>query len=306
VSEFAVAPEDPAREAVRASLTRNVVKLHRHETGIRAGNPDSVRKLRIAARRLRSDLSTFRPLLDPDWARALSDDLKGLARSVAGARDREVTLHRLVRDAAALPAGAPRDETLAYVQSVLATELATAHEFAAGALRAEHPAALLQALRDAAENPRTNALADDRCRTVLPPLVARSYGRLAKQARRLPTPGSATHPEADDAWHEARLRAKRARYAADACVPVFGEPSRDLALRLREVTRCLGEHQDAAVAAAAAIGLGRRPDCPAPVALGLGLLHGVQRDAVFAARARFAQVWPEVRPYARAHERIAP
>lgn len=302
-----VGPGDPAREAIRASLARNVAKLERHEAGVRGGTPDSVRKLRIAARRLRSDLSTFRPLLDPEWARARSQELGALARSVGAARDREVTLERLVRDVDVLPAGAPRAETLAHLQTVLAAELTIARQGAVAALDSEGTAALLQAMRIAADDPRTTPAADQPCRAVLPPLVAVAYRKLAKRARHLhlAAPGTEVHADADDAWHDARLLAKKARYAADACVPVFGSPSQDLALRLADVTRCLGEHQDAAVAASTAVELGLQPQCPAPAALGLGLLHGVQREAVLAARAIFEDLWPDVRPYAAAHERLS-
>lgn len=301
-----VGPDDPAREAIRAALTRNVAKLTRHEIGVREGSPDSVRKLRIAARRLRSDLGTFRPLLDAEWAKALSQELGTLARGLGAARDREVTMHRLQRDVAALPVEAPRVETLAYLEATLTAELALAREAAVTALDAEGTAALIVALQAAAADPKTNATADRSCREVLPPLVGAAYRKLAKQAKhlRLAPPGTVVHAEADDAWHDARILAKRARYAADACVPVFGQPSLDLSLRLAEVTRCLGEHQDAAIAATAAIALGRTEGCPASAALGLGLLHGVQREAVLTARFRFEAIWPATRPEARAHERL--
>ena len=302
-----VGPDDPAREAIRASLGRNVAKLTRHETGVREGTPGSVRKLRIAARRLRSDLNTFRPLLDPVWARTLSQELGTLARGLGAARDREVTLQRLERDVEVLPPGAPRAETLAYLQAVLRADLAAARDGAVSALDAEGTAALITAMQIAADDPHTTAEADRSCRDALPPLVAAAYRKLAKRARHLhlAAPGTAVHADADDDWHDARILAKRARYAADACVPVFGEPSADLALRLADITRCLGEHQDAAIAAAAAIELARHPDCPAPAALGLGLLHGVQREAVLAARAIFEDTWPEMRPFAAAHERLS-
>lgn len=302
-----VGPDDPAREAIRAALTRNVAKLTRHEIGVRDGTPDAVRKLRIAARRLRSDLKTFRPLLDPEWAKALGQELGTLARGLGAARDREVTLHRLERDVDVLPPGAPRAETLAYLQEALRTELDAARDAAVHALDAEGTTALIATMQAAAQDPRTTEAADLPCREVLPPLVGAAYRRLAKRAKhlRLAAPGTVVHADADDAWHDARILAKRARYAADACVPVFGDPSAELSLRLTEVTRCLGEHQDAAIAAAAAIALGRAPECPAAAALGLGLLHGVQREAVLAARFRFEEIWPTTRPCARAHDRLS-
>ncbi|MBA3745724.1 CHAD domain-containing protein, partial [Sporichthya sp.] len=152
-----VGADDPAREAIRAALARNVAKLTRHESGVRAGTPDSVRKLRIAARRLRSDLNTFRPLLDPEWAKALSQELGALARSVGTARDREVTLHRLERDVEVLPPGAPLEATLDYLRTVLTADLATAQEGAVAALDSDGTAALIAAMQVAAEDPRTNA-----------------------------------------------------------------------------------------------------------------------------------------------------
>lgn len=302
-----VGPDDPAREAIRAALSRNAAKLARHETGVREGTPDSVRKLRIAARRLRSDLKTFRPLLDPDWAQALGTELRALAHSVGTARDREVTLQRLERDVGVLPPGAPREETLAYLRAVLAADLATARGVAVAALDAEGTTALIAAMQIAADDPRTTDEAARTCREALPPLVAAAYRKLAKRARHLhlDPPGTVVHADADDDWHDTRILAKRARYAADACVPIFGAPSEKLALKLADITRCLGEHQDAAIAAAAAIELARQPGCPAPAALGFGLLHGVQREAVLAARAIFEETWPEVRPYATAHERLS-
>lgn len=300
-------PDTPAREAIRAVLARNVDKLTRHEAAVRDGAPESVRKLRIAARRLRSDLTTFRPLLDPDWARALSAELGALARGLGETRDREVSLTRLELDVAVLPPGAPREETLAHLAAIRRANLAAAREDVVRTLDAERTAGLIEVMQGVAADPRTTPDADRACREVLPPLVAAAYRRLDKRAQHLhlAPPGSVVHADADGAWHSARILAKRARYAADACVPVFGAPSQDLARRLADVTRCLGEHQDAAVAAEAAIELGGSPGCPAPAALGLGLLHGVQREAVLAARALFEDIWPDVRPYAEAHARLA-
>ena len=302
-----VGADDPAREAIRAALARNVAKLTRHESGVREDTPDSVRKLRIAARRLRSDLNTFRPLLEEDWAKALGQELGTLARGLGAARDREVTLRRLERDVEVLPPGAPREETLAYLQATLTAALAAARDAAVVVLDADATADLIRAMQAAAEDPRTTPVADRSCREALPPLVGAAYRRLAKRAKHLhlAAPGTVVHADTDDAWHEARILAKRARYAADACVPVFGKPSEELSLQLTDVTRCLGEHQDAAIAADAAITLGRSSDCPAPAALGLGLLHGVQREAVLAARANFVDLWPNTKRFAVAHARLS-
>ena len=59
---------------------------------------------RVATRRLRSDLRTFRSLLDPEWTKSLRDDLKWLGRDLGAVRDAEVLLDRLRGHAERLPA----------------------------------------------------------------------------------------------------------------------------------------------------------------------------------------------------------
>jgi CHAD domain-containing protein len=70
--------------------------------------------------------------------------------------------------------------------------------------------------------------------------------RLAAAARTgyVPTPGD----DRDVRLHEARKAYKRARYAAEAVVPVAGSPARRLAKRLGDLQDVLGAHQDAIVA----------------------------------------------------------
>lgn len=59
------------------------------------------------------------------------------------------------------------------------------------------------------------------------------------------------------------------------------------------------------MAAQVAVELGLDAGTNPAAALGLGLLHGVQREAVLAARAIFVDFWPETGKLARAHARLA-
>ena len=47
--------------------------------------------------------------------------------------------------------------------------------------------------------------------------------------------------------HDVRKAAKRARYAAESVVPVFGTPAVRLAARMQKLQEILGEHQDSVV-----------------------------------------------------------
>jgi CHAD domain-containing protein len=78
----------------------------------------------------------------------------------------------------------------------------------------------------------------------VPSLVTRRYQRLRQAADDL-TPAS---PPA--AFHEARIRGKRLRYAVEFVADVYGPPARDFIRVMVAVQDVLGSHQDAYVAIA--------------------------------------------------------
>ena len=57
--------------------------------------PKQCTRARVATRRLRSDLRTFRPLLPPDWYTSTTDELRWLGQSLGAVRDADVLLDRL-------------------------------------------------------------------------------------------------------------------------------------------------------------------------------------------------------------------
>ena len=68
--EIAVAdlgPDANAGDAVRRAIALSVIRLIRHDPVVRLDvDPEGVHQARVATRRLRSDLRTFRPLLDEE------------------------------------------------------------------------------------------------------------------------------------------------------------------------------------------------------------------------------------------------
>src|SRR3954452_14478486 len=86
-----------AAQLVRAHLAAQVAELHTQDTRLRVDEPGSVHKLRIASRRLRSTLKTYRPLLEPGAADTLGEELRWLGQSLAQARDAQVLRERLDR-----------------------------------------------------------------------------------------------------------------------------------------------------------------------------------------------------------------
>ncbi|HTY72477.1 MAG TPA: CYTH and CHAD domain-containing protein [Actinomycetes bacterium] len=289
--------DDPAGEVVRAHLARNVVALLAQDRRVRLDEPDSVHQMRVAARRIRSGLKTFAPLVEEGWAVALREQLAWVAGVLGGVRDREVLRERLLRHLAEVAESLPGLDTApaaGLVDRTLADEAAAARAGVLEVMRSPRYLDLLDRLVDAANVPRLTEAAQEPARTALPPLLGRAWRRLSRRVAIL--------AEADDDhhWHEARISAKQARYAAEALAPVFGKPARRFAEQLERVTELLGEHQDAAVAATTvrALASGRRVG--GQVGFTLGLLHAAERRSIEDTRAEFRRVWPEV---ARRHHR---
>ena len=100
----------PARDATLGTLdarTRSVVPSpvsSHHDHVVRVGDdPEGVHQARVATRRLRSDLHTFAPLLDPVWADGLRAELQWLGRLLGRVRDADVLLERLELQGTRLP-----------------------------------------------------------------------------------------------------------------------------------------------------------------------------------------------------------
>ena len=70
---------------------------------MRRGRPDAVHQYRVAARRLRSVLQAFEPLVDEVWARSLRAELGWIASVLSQARDREVLEERFTDAIRLLP-----------------------------------------------------------------------------------------------------------------------------------------------------------------------------------------------------------
>jgi CHAD domain-containing protein len=278
-----------AGDVVRAAIDAATRQLLEHVAVTRRGGADdhAVHQARVAARRLRSDLRSFRPFVDAAWSDSLRDDLRWLGAALGRARDADVLLARLEARAGALP-----DADQLAVDAVLdrlRAQRAEARARLLAALDDPRAAALADRLVAAARAPRLSGEASRPASVVLPRIVRRPWRDLARAHAAL-----GDHPS-DHALHEMRILAKRCRYAAEASAPALGAPARRLARAVARVQDVLGEHQDAVVArewlAKAAA------DLPAAEAFAAGVLAGLEVTAARDARAAFPAAWR------RAHRR---
>src|SRR5262249_55609291 len=94
---------EPPLGPLRAYVSAQFDELLRFDPGVRAGDDaDAVHDMRVAVRRLRSALRTFKPMLAEQWVDSLRDELDWLAALLGAVRDLDVLRENLRRDAADL------------------------------------------------------------------------------------------------------------------------------------------------------------------------------------------------------------
>ncbi|MDP2012905.1 MAG: CYTH and CHAD domain-containing protein [Actinomycetota bacterium] len=282
-----------AADAVRSTIAGHVRALIFADVAVRRDLPDAVHQVRVAGRRLRSILRTFDPLLEHEWAEQLEEELAWLATEMGIIRDSEVLEERLIAHSALLPepqSQMAQDAT----RTALDRRVEGARSGAMAALRSDRHTYLIEDLISAAREPRLLDDAYQACEDVLPPLVAHAWNALAKSCRKLELEGP------PDEWHRARIKAKRARYAVDAVLPVFPSGAvRRFAKSLAEITELLGDHQDAYVAQMFVQELAQHPDTNGQTGFALGLLHAIEVESEYEGRLNFADAWSTTRKAAR-------
>jgi inorganic triphosphatase YgiF len=95
--------DTPPGEALGIAFENEYRALLTHDPGTRRGDdPEDLHQLRVATRRLRAFLRTARPLLEPEWAEPLREELGWLGGHLGPARDLDVMLIRFRDEVAAL------------------------------------------------------------------------------------------------------------------------------------------------------------------------------------------------------------
>lgn len=240
----------PAGDVVRAYLREHVGQLVAHDPRVRRAEPDSVHKMRVATRRLRSTLKTFHRYLPHDEAQRLGDELKWLGAILGEARDEEVLCDHLVAGLARLPADLAVGPVNARIVGHFAPRQAAARADVLAMLDGDRYRALLDAL-DALDallgtDPDQTPAARQKAKKSLPKTVGKARRRVdrrLKYAFSLP-PGE----QRDLALHDARKAAKRARYAAEALGPVDRRRAKRSVQSMKKIQSVLGDHQDAVIA----------------------------------------------------------
>ncbi|MFH8798361.1 CHAD domain-containing protein [Streptomyces sp. NPDC017936] len=278
-----------AGEHVLAYLTEQVRTIVALDPAVRRGLPDSVHRMRVACRRLRSGLRSYRSLLDRGVTEPVRAELKWLGGELGAERDQEVLAERLRQGTEELPGELVLGPVAARLKAWDAAESTAARERSLAALSSARYVALLESLDRLTTHPPLRSRAARKPAKALPRAVLKEYDRLADRidrARRK-SPG----PQRDAAFHEARKKAKRLRYAAEAARPALGKPAARLAKEIKAVQKSLGDHHDSVVARESL----RRHAVAAHAAgepgFTWGLLYGREQAAAAERERELAQLW---------------
>jgi CHAD domain-containing protein len=275
-----------ARHAIATSADR----LVRHAPVARAGtDPEGVHQARVATRRLRSDLRTFRDALDGVDIDALRAELRWIGTALGRVRDADVLSAAVTRHAGALPA--VDRPAIAGLLRLLARERSAAQASLRDALDSDRYAALVDRLTGTADT-RPDVAGVPHAARHARDVARRPWRRLRHCVRALPATPS------DEQLHEVRKRAKQARYALEAIEPVTGRRAARLAQRLARLQDLLGEQHDAIVASAWLRRTGLDATEPG-VAFGAGMLAHAFLDDATAHRGAWRTAWHRVDHAAR-------
>ena len=204
---------------------------------IETAGVEDVHQSRVAARRLRSLLKTFRPLLEPRRARLYRVDLRSFARTLAAVREADVRRDMLVSLARS-------GESITLVDrrrlGVLLDDLCiSAREGLRRHVREPGWLALRRALERQASGEALFVVRDASLARVL---------ELVERAWRRPVRLLADGPRDAVELHELRLALKHCRYALEPVVDIEPRAAARLLRRLRAAQDRIGEHRDTLLA----------------------------------------------------------
>ncbi|MFI6016445.1 CHAD domain-containing protein [Streptomyces sp. NPDC051287] len=262
------------------------------DPAVRLDTAEGVHDMRVATRRLRSTFRTFGKVLDRRVTDPVADELKWLAGELGVGRDQEVLAERLLAALDEVPgplvSGPVHDRLQAWAEAGARGSRGRL----LGVLDSRRHLALLDTLDALLADPPLRRAAAGDPEKVLAKAVRRDFAKvtgLIETAMDQP-PGH----ERDLGLHEARKKAKRTRYAAEAARPALGRPAKALVASMKSLQSLLGEHQDSVMARRTLRELSAVAHAAGESAFSYGLLYGREERRAAEVEARTPRAWRRI------------
>ena len=234
-SPLAVDPSAPPLDHLQAILKQQVREILLHDPGTRLGkDPEELHQMRVATRRFRALLRTGHVFLDPEWMTLLRQEVGWLGRILGTVRDYDVLLEDLQHEIDNL--SHDDQATLKKLLSQLDSQRETARAILLEALRSPRYLMVLNQLEHAAYFPEgvsTNV--------TLQEISSNQFRKLRRCVQKWDKNCS------NEDLHRIRIRAKRARYAAELAEQSMGKPASLFIRQIKKFQDLLGSHQDAVI-----------------------------------------------------------
>jgi len=204
----------------------------------RSTEMERIRQSRVACRRIRSNLRTFRLLFDPVWSTSLRAELSWYADCLGELRDLHVLHDTLVSNGPLIVDGDELRTIMAIVdRSIDAAESQVDH-----ARESDRYSRLIGQMLLLWDGPLLTGKAGKPAETMLPELLTRSWRDVRGAAR------TARKSHDDGHLHQLRIRIKSFRYGCETAALVEGGPARKTARAAERLQRRLGDLHDAGLA----------------------------------------------------------
>ncbi|MFJ4623120.1 CHAD domain-containing protein [Streptomyces sp. NPDC088812] len=263
------------------------------DPAVRRDLPDSVHRMRVATRRARSALRSHAKVLDRSVTGPVGEELKWLAGELGVDRDQEVLLERLTAAVDRLPAPSATGPVRARLRTWSQARGGGSRRRLTTVLDGGRYLALLDALDRLVDEPPLLPAAAGEPSKVIARAVRKDFGQVTALVEE--ALGHPAGPERDLALHEARKKAKRTRYAAEAAVPALGEPAADLVRQMKSLQELLGDHQDSVMTREALRDLAAQAHAAGEDAFAYGLLYGREERRAELAEAALPGAWAVIR-----------
>lgn len=290
----APAPQEPrtAGDHVLAYVRVQRDTILELDPAVRQDAYDSVHRMRVATRRMRSTLRSYGRVLDREVTDPIAEELKWLAGELGVDRDREVLTERLTTVLGELPRTLVSGPVRTRLRTWANARRGGSRRRLVGVLDSKRYLALLDTLDALVAGPPLLEAAAGKPSKVIAKAVQKDLGKVAAligQAIDTP-PGQ----DRDLALHEARKKAKRTRYAAEAATPALGSAARGLAKSMKSLTTMLGEHQDSVMVRQTLRELSAVAHAAGESSFTYGVLYGREEQRAAAVEAALPETWEEI------------
>ncbi|WP_405672093.1 CHAD domain-containing protein [Streptomyces sp. NBC_01530] len=286
-------PPETAGDHVLAHLREQRDAIVALDPAVRQDTYDSVHRMRVATRRMRSAFRSYAKVLDRTVTDPIGEELKWLAGELGVDRDAEVLTERLTAAMDELPRTLLSGPVRTRLRTWMNARRGGSRRRLTGVLDSKRYLVLLDRLDALVADPPLLEAAAGTPRKAIAKAVRKDFGKLSELVEQ--AIGLEPGMDRDLALHEARKKAKRTRYSAEVAAAALGGPASALAKSMKSLQNLLGDHQDSVMTRQTLRELSAVAHAAGENAFTYGVLYAREEGRATAAEAELPGAWQEAK-----------